>query len=116
MGHGWEKVMPKLNELPNKGDTVIGNDVWIGYETYILPGVHICNGAMMAAKSVVTKDVAPYAIVGGNPARVIRTRFDEQSIQKLLEIQWWNWEIEKITQNLSIISSGNVNDLIEATK
>lgn len=111
MGHGWEKVMPNLNELPNKGDTVVGNDVWIGYEAFILPGVHIGDGAIIAAKSVVVKDVAPYTIVGGNPAKVIRTRFDELSIQKLLEIQWWNWEIEKITANLSLITKGNVKDL-----
>ena len=111
MGHGWEKVMPNLNELPNKGDTVVGNDVWIGYEAFILPGVHIGDGAIIAAKSVVVKDVAPYTIVGGNPAKVIRTRFDEPSVRKLLKIQWWNWNVEKITENLSLITTGNVKDL-----
>ena len=89
-GNGWEKVIPKPGELPYKGDTVVGNDVWIGYDAIIMPGVHIGDGSIIAAKSVVTKDVLPYTIVGGNPAKIIKTRFDELTIKKLLDIKWWN--------------------------
>ena len=111
-GNGWEVVMPKLEELPFKGDTVIGNDVWIGYEAFILPGIHIGDGAIIAAKSIVTKDVPPYAVVGGNPAKIIKARFDESTISQLEILKWWNWEIAKITKYLSVITSGKVNDLL----
>jgi virginiamycin A acetyltransferase len=112
-GNGWEVVMPKLEELPIKGDTVIGNDVWIGYEALFLPGVHIGNGAIIAAKSVVTKDVPPYAILGGNPAKLIKTRFDENVISLLENLKWWDWDIKKITQSLPLLTSGKVNDLLK---
>lgn len=110
-GNGWEKVIPKPGELPYKGNTVVGNDVWIGYDATILPGITIGDGAIIAAKAVVTKDVPPYTVVGGNPARVIKERFDKQTVEKLLKIQWWNWSVEKITVNLSIITSGNIAEL-----
>ncbi|MFK7921859.1 MAG: CatB-related O-acetyltransferase [Bacteroidia bacterium] len=98
-GNGWEHAM-EGKSYPNKGNTVIGNDVWIGYGATIMPGVQIGDGAIIATKSVVTKDVAPYSIVGGNPAQEIRKRFAPDMIARLLEMQWWDWEIEKITANV----------------
>lgn len=88
---------------PNKGDTVIGNDVWIGHEALIMPAVTIGDGAIIASRSVVTKDVPPYTIVGGNPAKVIRKRFDDEMIAQLLQIKWWDWPIDKITKNIAAI-------------
>lgn len=95
----------------NKGDIVIGNDVWIGYEAVILSGVTIGDGAVIGSRAVVTKDVKPYTIVGGVPAKPIRKRFDEQTIEKLEKIGWWNWNEEQIRQNLEAIQSGNVDAL-----
>lgn len=97
----------------NKGDIVIGNDVWIGYEAVIMAGVHIGNGAIIAARAVVTKDVPPYTIVGGVPARSIRKRFDEEVIQELETLQWWNWSAEKIRRCLAYIGNGDVNGLLQ---
>ncbi|PIP53334.1 hypothetical protein COX08_01545 [Candidatus Beckwithbacteria bacterium CG23_combo_of_CG06-09_8_20_14_all_34_8] len=110
-GNGWEKVMPKMNELTNKGDTVIGNDVWIGYDALFMPGVKVGDGAIIAAKSVVTKDVPAYAIVGGNPAKIIRMRFDERIVALLLQLKWWDWDKKKITQNLEVLSGGDLEKL-----
>jgi virginiamycin A acetyltransferase len=110
-GSGWERVTPKPEEVPFKGDTVIGNDVWIGYEAVIMPGVKIGDGAIVAAKSVVVKDVPPYAIVGGNPASLLRQRFPDEIIDALLEIAWWNWDIEKITRNLEKIVGADIDAL-----
>jgi virginiamycin A acetyltransferase len=110
-GNGWERVMPTLEELPLKGDTVIGNDVWIGYDALVLPGVTIGDGAIISARSVVTKEVPPYAIVGGNPARLIRQRFPEPVVQALREIAWWNWDAEKVSRNLELIVGGDVEAL-----
>jgi len=110
-GNGWEKVIPKQGELPYKGDTVVGNDVWIGYSATIMPGVKIKDGAIIAAHAIVTKDVPPYTIVGGNSAKIIKERFDKIEVEKLLKIQWWNWSVDKITTNLSIITSGNIVEL-----
>ncbi len=84
----------------NKGDTVIGNDVWIGYGATIMPGINIGDGAVIGTRAVVTKDVLPYAIVGGNRANVIRKRFDDDTIKFLLELKWWSWSIEKIRENI----------------
>ena len=94
-----------------KGDIVIGNDVWIGYEAVILSGVTVGDGAIIGARAVVTKDVPPYAIVGGIPARYIRRRFDEKMVTKLMELKWWEWSDEKIKENLSAIQSGRINEL-----
>ena len=94
-----------------KGDIVIGNDVWIGYEAVILSGVTVGDGAIIGARAVVTKDVPPYAIVGGIPARYIRRRFDEKTVTKLMELKWWEWSDEKIKENLSAIQSGRINEL-----
>ncbi|MGL4881365.1 MAG: Vat family streptogramin A O-acetyltransferase [Waterburya sp.] len=112
--NGWEKVTPQANELPFKGDTTVGNDVWIGYESVIMPGITIGDGVIIAAKSVVVNDIAPYTIVGGNPAKLIRQRFDEKIIKKLLEIAWWNWDIEKITRNLEKIVAADIDALLLA--
>jgi len=110
-GNGWEKVMPKEGELPYKGDTIIGNDVWVGYEATIMAGVKVGNGAIIATKSVVTSDVPDYAIVGGNPAKVIKMRFDEETIEKLVNIAWWDWSAEKITENLEAIVGNDLESL-----
>ena len=111
-GSGWEKVAPQAGETPHKGDTVIGNDVWIGYEATIMPGVQVGDGAIIATKSVVVSNVSPYTIVGGNPARCIRQRFDDDVIRALLEVAWWNWGIEKITANLEKIVAADINALM----
>ena len=105
-GQGWEAAMPET--WPHKGDTVIGHDVWLGYGATVMPGVQIGDGAIVATQAVVTKSVAPYTVVGGNPARVIRDRFDAETIETLLQIQWWHWDITKITRNLQAICG---NDL-----
>jgi virginiamycin A acetyltransferase len=110
-GNGWEKVTPSPEQEVFKGDTVIGNDVWIGYESLIMPGVKIGDGAIIAAKSVVVKDVPAYTIFGGNPACLIRQRFSDTVIKALLEIAWWDWEIEKITRHLDKIVSGDIEAL-----
>lgn len=96
---------------PNKGDTVIGNDVWIGHEALIMPAVTIGDGVIIASRSVVTKDIPPFTIVAGNPAKIIRMRFDELTIDKLLEIKWWEWPIDKITKNIEIIVASDINAL-----
>ena len=114
-GNGWEKVTPDLKDLPYKGDTTISNDVWIGYESLIMPGVKIGNGAIISSRSVVVSDVAPYTIVGGNPAKQIRKRFEPQLIDELNSISWWDWPIEKITENLEVIVSGYIEKLIEVS-
>ena len=95
----------------NRRDIVIGNDVWIGYEAVIMSGVTIGDGAIIGTRAVVTKDVPPYAIVGGSPARVLKKRFSDDIIDKLLKIKWWNWPVEKITRNLEYIQSGNIFQL-----
>ncbi len=110
-GNGWERVMLNLGNLPIKGDTHIGNDVWIGYDVLIMPGVTIGDGAIIAARSVVTKDVAPYTVVGGNPAQPIKTRFDAHTVTALQEIAWWDWSAEQITANLEQIIGGDVEAL-----
>ena len=114
-GNGWEKVVPKDGDLPYKGDTEIGHDVWIGYEATIMPGVKIGSGAIIASKTVVTSDVPPYSVVGGNPSKIIKYRFDEKTIESLLEIAWWNWDADKITRNLEAIVDSNLSTLKSAT-
>ncbi len=108
MGNGWEAFTPALNELPYKGDTVIGNDVWIGQNVTIMPGVHIGDGAIIGANSVVASDVPPYAIAVGNPCRIVRKRFSDDLIEYLLEIKWWDWSPEKIFKNLGSLCSGDL--------
>lgn len=103
-GADWASAMAG-KEYPHKGDTVVGNDVWIGYQATVMAGVKIGDGAIIAAKSVVTKDVPPYAIVGGNPAQIIRKRFSDSQIQYLLDLKWWDWEIAEITRQVQILTS-----------
>ena len=110
-GQGWEVVMPGEGDLPYKGDTEIGHDVWIGYEATIMPGIKVGSGAIVAGKSVVTSDVPPYSIVGGNPARVIKYRFDDKTITALLEMAWWDWNAEKITRHLDLIVGADIHAL-----
>ena len=95
----------------NKGDIVIGNDVWIGYDAVIMAGVHIGDGAIIGTRAVVTKDVEPYSIVGGVPAKEIRKRFAPDVVAKLLELEWWNWPIEKIKNSIDHIQSGDIEAL-----
>ena len=96
----------------NRGDIVIGNDVWIGYEAVILAGVTVGDGAIIGARAVVTKDVPPYTIVGGGPARPIRKRFPEETVSALLQLRWWDWPKERIRRNISAIQSGSVDRLM----
>ena len=95
----------------NKGDIVIGNDVWIGYEAVIMAGVTIGDGAVIGARAVVTKDVPPYTIVGGIPAKPIKKRFSQENINTLLKLKWWDWSKEKISQHISDIQSGNIKNM-----
>ena len=94
-------------DLPHK-DTTVGNDVWLGYGVVVMPGVTIGDGAIIAAGSVVTRNVAPYEIVGGNPAATIRKRFDDETIADLLALKWWDWPIEVITANITVLESGDI--------
>ncbi|PXX25930.1 CatB-related O-acetyltransferase [Arenibacter sp. ARW7G5Y1] len=106
-GKDWSHAMEGKG-YPSKGNTVIGNDVWIGYNATIMPGITIGDGAIIASNSTVTKDVEAYGIVGGNPAQLIRKRFSEADIAKLLELQWWDWPIDKITANVQNLTGSNL--------
>lgn len=109
-GNGWENAM-EGKTYPQKGNINIGNDVWIGYNATIMAGVTIGDGAIIATNSTVVKDVAPYTIVGGNPATEIKKRFSEEIIKELLELKWWNWSIEKITKNIENLTDSNIKSL-----
>lgn len=111
-GKGWENAM-EGKSYPQKGDINIGNDVWIGYSATIMAGVTIGDGAIIATNSTVIKDVEPYSIVGGNPAKEIKKRFSIEVITKLLELQWWNWDIEKITRNIQNLTGSEIEKIIE---
>ena len=111
MGGGWEKCTPLPEDLPFKGDTIIDNDVWIGQNVTVLPGVHIGNGAIIAANSVVTKNIPAYHIAGGNPCKIIKKRFDDELISYLQKIKWWDWEPEKIFKNLEILCSSDLEKI-----
>lgn len=108
---GWEQNAPSLNDLPIKGDTVIGNDVWIGQNATILPGVHIGDGAIIGASSVVGSDIEPYTIVVGNPARVIRKRFDDELIDIMEKLKWWDRSIEEINFLIPILTSSDLENV-----
>lgn len=108
-GQGWEEGLD-LAQLSEglRGDTVVGNDVWIGREATLLPGVRVGDGAIIGTQAVVGSDVPPYAIAVGNPARVIRRRFDEKTIARLLEIAWWHWDTDRISRNLDAIRGADL--------
>ncbi|MDF2964943.1 MAG: hypothetical protein K0Q51_331 [Rickettsiaceae bacterium] len=108
MGKDWKEA--DMNVV-SKGDTIIGNDVWIGNSATIMQGVKVGHGAIIGTNSLVTKEVEPYTIVGGNPAKVIRKRFDEETIEFLLKTAWWNCPVEKITNNLKAITTGDIEAL-----
>lgn len=110
--NGWEHAMDSKS-YPQKGDIVIGNDVWIGYNATIMAGVTIGDGAIIATNSTVIKDVEPYSIVGGNPAKEIKKRFSEETIARLAALQWWNWDIDKITRNLQYLTDNNPDKLVD---
>jgi acetyltransferase-like isoleucine patch superfamily enzyme/MoaA/NifB/PqqE/SkfB family radical SAM enzyme len=113
---GWETAQPAA-DLPDhygRGDTVIGNDVWIGYEAMIMPGVKIGHGAVVGSRTVVTRDVPPYAVVAGNPGNIVRMRFAPDVIQHLLALAWWDWPVERITRHLPALMSGDIHRLLAA--
>lgn len=111
-----EDITAMFEDAQNRGDTVVGNDVWIGMNAVIMPGVKIGDGAIIGANSVVTKNVEPYTVVGGNPATIIKKRFDEQTIDALLNIKWWDWSIEKIEKNIDVITGNDLDALIGLKK
>lgn len=111
MGNGWEKSQPSNDDLPYKGDTIVGNDVWIGQNATIMPGVQIGDGAIIAANATVAKNIPAYHIVGGNPAKIIKKRFNDELINYLIEIQWWNWSAEKIFANIESLCSKDLEEI-----
>ncbi|ETT45093.1 MULTISPECIES: Vat family streptogramin A O-acetyltransferase [Paenibacillus] len=111
MAHGWEQAVPDLKDLPLKGDTVIGNDVWIGQNVTVMPGVRIGNGAVIAANSTVVKDIPAYSVAGGNPCKVIRQRFDDEMIEYLEALKWWDWDAERIFNNLEVLCSSDLTKI-----
>jgi len=115
-GHGWEEGFDVATwQKENRGDTVIGNDVWIGMEAIVMPGISIGHGAIVAAKSVVTHDVPPYAVVTGNPAKVVKMRFDQRTVSRLLKAAWWDWPADKISRNLAAIRGADIEALEAAS-
>ncbi len=112
-GNGWEEAFD-IYDLPVKGDIIVGNDVWFGYDSLIKNGVTIGNGAIIATRAVVVKDVPPYAIVAGNPAKVVKMRFDDKTIERLQHISWWDWDISKINQHLKLICNLDIDQLESA--
>lgn len=108
-GGSWSQAYQA--NWPFKGDTVVGHDVWIGHEALIMPGVSIGSGAIIGTRSVVTKDVAPYTIVAGNPAHIKKTRFSQTQIDKLLTIAWWNWDTSTVEKNISVIVGHDIAQL-----
>jgi virginiamycin A acetyltransferase len=112
-GEPWaERTMDLVMSAPSRGDTVVGHDVWLGYRVVVMPGVTIGHGAVVAAGSVVTADVAPYAIVGGNPGREIRRRFGDADVERLLQAAWWDWPVAAITEHARTIMSGTPAELL----
>ena len=104
-------MTPRPDDLPYKGDRVVGNDVWVGYDALLLPGVKVGDGAVVAAHSVVTGDVPPSAVVGGNLAKVVKPRFPDEVVAELLAIRWWDWPVDKITRNLHAIVGADLSVL-----
>ncbi|NYT93291.1 CatB-related O-acetyltransferase [Salinispora sp. H7-4] len=111
MGGSWSEHLDLITNLPGRGDTVVGNDVWFGYRTTVMPGVRIGSGAIVASGSVVVDDVPEYSIVGGNPARVIRRRFPDEEVARLMALAWWDWPLPLITEHIRTIMSGSIDAL-----
>ena len=112
MGGDWGNALaPVTNELPLKGDTVVGNDVWIGQNVTVMPGVHIGDGAIIGANSVVAKDIPPYTIAVGNPCKVVKKRFDDELTDLLLKFKWWDKSIEEIDALIPLLSSSDLDTL-----
>ena len=105
---GWEQKVPPLSEMPLKGDTIVGNDVWIGQNATILPGVHINDGAIVGLNSVVASDIPAYTIVAGNPAKIIRKRFDDELVSLMLKFRWWDLSIDEINSLIPILTCSNL--------
>ncbi len=112
----WESGRSVDSMTLTKGDVLIGNDVWIATDAVVMSGVTVADGAVIGARAVVTKDVGPYEVVVGNPATTVKSRFDEATISSLLEIKWWDWEIERIEQALPLLMQDNINDFILAVE
>ncbi|XQP55608.1 MAG: CatB-related O-acetyltransferase [Mycoplasmoidaceae bacterium] len=110
---GWDHKPWPQQKLTIKGDTVIGNDVWIGQKAVILPGVKIGDGAIIGAYTIVGSDIPPYSIAVGNPARVVKKRFSQKVINHLLKVKWWNWPIKKIKNKLDVITNGKEKDILK---
>lgn len=114
-GDGWEEGFdPATWAQEVRGDTIVGNDVWIGMEALVMPGVTIGHGAIVATRAVVSRDVPPYAIVAGNPARVVNSRFDSATIDRLLAVAWWDWPVDKVTRNLDAVRGADISRLEQA--
>lgn len=110
-GERAERTLDIALDIPSRGDTVVGNDVWIGYRAIIMPGVRIGDGAIIASGSVVTRDVPPYTIVGGNPATLVKQRYTDADVERLLRIRWWDWPVEKVTRHLRVLMAGTPEEI-----
>lgn len=115
LGGSWAEHFDLISDLPARGDTVVGHDVWLGYQTKVMSGVHIGHGAIIASGSVVVDDVPDYGVAGGNPARIVRRRFSDDDVARLLAMAWWDWPTEHITAHIRPIMSGSLDEL-EAAK
>ena len=113
---GWDQEVPSLSKMPVKGDTIVGNDVWIGQNATIMPGVIIGDGAIIGANSVVAKNVDPYAVVAGNPIKIIRKRFDDELIELMLKFKWWNKEIDEINALIPLLSDSDLGRVKQVLK
>ncbi|GAA2252873.1 MULTISPECIES: CatB-related O-acetyltransferase [Kitasatospora] len=116
-GGTWtERTLDLVTGMPSRGDTVVGHDVWFGYGVTVMPGVRIGDGAIIATGAVVTADVAPYTVVGGNPARPIKRRFSDEDVERLLRAAWWHWPVELVTEHLRVIMSGTPAEIEEIAR
>ncbi|MEV4495477.1 CatB-related O-acetyltransferase [Micromonospora arborensis] len=115
-GEWTERTLDIVTAMPSRGDTVVGNDVWFGYQATVMPGVRIGDGAIIAAGAVVTADVPPYTIVGGNPAKAIRRRFEEADIDRLRRAAWWDWPVDLVTEHTRTIMAGTPADIERIAK
>lgn len=110
-GEWTDRTLDIMTGMETKGDTVVGNDVWIGYRSLIMPGVTIGDGAIIASQSVVVADVPPYTIVGGNPGKAVRQRFADEDVERLLRARWWDWPVELVTEHVRVIMTGTAREI-----